>query len=177
MKLSGLRAATGLAAGGVIFASIVLGMADAMAQEAKTDGLVPWVFACGANGTDTPLQCRMTQELFSTENRQRVLAITVAAAQNNAADFEMTLALPHGALLPPGLSLKIDEQEAVVVPIESSNAAGVYARVPLEGDLGNAVRRGIKMVIGVTNRAGNQVQIPVSLTGFSAALKRLAVIK
>lgn len=177
MKLLARRAAIGRAMGSVILASAMLDTAGAMAQEAQTDGVVPWVFACGANGTVAPLQCRMTQELYSTENRQRVLAITVTAAQNNGEGFDMTLALPHGALLPPGLSLKIDEQEAVVVPIESSNAAGVYARVPLDGNLGNAVQRGIKMVIGVTNRAGNQVQIPVNLAGFTAALKRLSAIK
>ena len=33
------------------------------------------------------------------------------------------------------------------------------------------------MTVGVTNRAGKLVQIPVSLAGFSAALKRLTALK
>lgn len=177
MRITPRKTAPRLQVASFLLAAAVTNISGAIAQETKTDGLVPWVFACGANGTDTPLQCRMTQELFAAENRQRVLAITVTAAPGNAGGFELTLALPHGALLPPGLSLKIDDQEPVIVPIESSNAAGVYARVPLEGDLGTAIRRGIKMVVGLTNRAGNQVQIPVNLAGFSAALKRLSVIK
>ena len=159
----------------------------ACAQEAKSDSVVPWIFQCGASGTEAPLQCRMTQEFFSSETKQRVVALTVM--QGAASGFEMTLALPHGPLLPPGLALKIDEQDAVVIAIESSsragdvpaiessNAAGVFARVPLDGDLGTAVKKGKIMSIGVTNRLGKLVQVPVSLAGFSAALKRLAALK
>ena len=147
----------------------------ACAQEAKSDSVVPWIFQCGASGTEAPLQCRMTQEFFSSESKQRVVALTVM--QGAASGFEMTLALPHGPLLPPGLALKIDEQDAVVIAIESSNAAGVFARVPLDGDLGTAVKKGKIMSIGVTNRLGKLVQVPVSLAGFSAALKRLAALK
>lgn len=158
---------------------LVFGAVPAVAQEAKTGGAVPWDYACAAASSDAPLQCRMTQELFATESRQRVLAITVTAAPapGGTSSVEMTLALPHGALLPPGLTLKIDEQEPVKVAIESSNAAGVYARVALDGELGTAVKRGQQMTVGVTNRAGKLVQIPVSLAGFSAALKRLTALK
>ena len=157
--------------------ALVFGAVPAVAQEAKTGGAVLWDYACAAASSDAPLQCRMTQELFATESRQRVLAITVTAAPGGTSSVEMTLALPHGALLPPGLALKIDEQEPVKVAIESSNAAGVYARVALDGELGAAVKRGQQMTVGVTNRAGKLVQIPVSLAGFSAALKRLTALR
>ena len=165
------------AAWGLMAVTLICGAMSVVAQEAKTGGIVPWDFACTAVGAAAPLQCRMTQELFATESRQRVLAITVTAAPGGTSSVEMTLALPHGALLPPGLALKIDEQEPVKVAIESSNAAGVYARVALDGELGTAVKRGQQMTVGVTNRAGKLVQIPVSLAGFSAALKRLTALR
>lgn len=151
------------------------GSGTAQAQEGKTDGLVPWIFQCQAEGVDAPLQCQMTQELFASDTKQRVVVLSVAS--NGAGGFELTLALPHGPLLPPGLALKVDDQEAVTVPIESSNQAGIFARVALEGEFGAAVKKGRQLSIGVTNRLGKLVEVPVSLAGFSAALKRLAALK
>ena len=78
---------------------------------------------------------------------------------------------------PPGWPLKIDDKEPVKIAIESSNAAGVYARVPLDEALGTAVKRGVTMSVGITNRSGNVIQIPVSLAGFTAALSRISALK
>lgn len=150
----------------------------ALGQEATTKTPVPpqWSIACASASADAPLQCRMTQELFSSESRQRVLAVTVSRAESGEG-FDLTLAIPHGAYLPAGLALKIDDREPVKVAIESSSAVGVFARLPLDEALGAAVKRGISMTVVVTNRSGNLIQIPVNLAGFTAALNRIAAIK
>ena len=105
-----------------------------------------------------------------------MLAVTVSRSEGSSG-FDLTLAIPHGAFLPAGVALKIDDKEPVKIAIESSNAAGVYARVPLDEALGIAVKRGVTMTVGITNRNGNVIQIPVSLAGFTAALSRIAAIK
>ena len=146
-------------------------------EDSKAKPAVPqWNISCAAAAADAPLQCRMTQELFAAETRQRVLAVTVSRSEGSSG-FDLTLAIPHGAFLPAGVALKIDDKEPVKIAIESSNAAGVYARVPLDEALGTAVKRGVTMTIGITNRNGNLIQIPVSLAGFTAALSRIAAIK
>lgn len=146
-------------------------------EDSKAKPAAPqWSISCAAVAADAPLQCRMTQELFAAESRQRVLAVTVSRSESNNG-FDMTLAIPHGAFLPAGLALKIDDKEPVKIAIESSNAAGVYARVPLDEALGTAVKRGVTMSVGITNRSGNVIQIPVSLAGFTAALSRISALK
>lgn len=153
-----------------------LSQAPAFAQDsAAKPGPPQWSIACASPSVDTELRCRMTQELFAAEGRQRVLAVTVARSATGG--FEMTLAIPHGAMLPAGLLLKIDDREPVKVVIESSNAAGVYARIPLDEALGAAVKRGNTMSVGITNRSGKLVQIPVTLAGFTAGLTRLTALK
>ena len=150
--------------------------APALGQDSATKPPPPkWSIACASASVDADLQCRMTQELFTAEGRQRILAVTVARSASGG--FEMTLAIPHGAMLPAGLLLKIDDREPVKVAIESSNAAGVYARIPLDEALGAAVKRGYTMSVGITNRSGNLVQIPVTLAGFTAGLARITAVK
>ena len=134
-----------------------------------------WSITCASASVDADLQCRMTQELFTAEGRQRVLAVTVARSAESG--FEMILAIPHGAMLTAGLALKIDDREPVKVAIEWSNAAGVYARIPLDEALGSAVKRGNTMSVGITNRSGGLVQIPVTLAGFTAGLGRITALK
>lgn len=162
----------------VLGAAIALMMQQAAyGEDSKTKAAAPqWSISCQAAAADGPLQCRMTQELFAAESRQRVLAVTVSRSEDNSG-FDLTLAIPHGAFLPAGLALKIDDKEPVKVAIESSNAAGVYARVPLDEALGGAVKRGVTMSVGITNRSGNVIQIPVSLAGFTAALSRISALK
>lgn len=150
----------------------------APAQEAAqpADSGPSWKLACAADTVDKPLQCRMVQELFAKETHQRVLTVTVARA-GAGQGFELTFALPHGAFLPAGLLLKVDEREPLKMPIEWSNSTGVYARIALDAALEAAIRRGSTMTVGVTNRAGKLIQIPVTLSGFGAGLGRITALR
>ena len=52
---------------------------EAHGEDSKAKTAAPqWSISCASAAADAPLQCRMTQELFAAETRQRVLAVTVS---------------------------------------------------------------------------------------------------
>lgn len=158
-------------------------VSSATAQETSiektTDGQPSppgWSLACSSDSAQQPLQCRMSQELFSAEARARVLAVSVARTSSGAG-YEITLALPHGVYLPAGISLKIDNNQPIKAVIESSNASGIFATVAMDDALAAAIKRGNTMMVGLTNMSRKELQIPVSLVGFTAAFTRMQAIK
>lgn len=145
----------------------------------KTNDPAPppgWVLACTATPATDPLQCRMSQELFSAEARARVLAVSVAKAASGTG-YEMTLALPHGVYLPAGVSVKVDSNPAVKTVIESSSPNGIFAILPMDEGLTATIKRGSTMMVNLRNMAGKDLQIPVSLAGFTATLTRMQALK
>lgn len=135
-----------------------------------------WVLTCQASPAQAPLECRISQELYSAEARARVLAVSVAKSKSGDG-FDMTLAMPHGVYLPAGISLKIDDAEPIKAAVESSNASGIFVTLPLDASLTPAIKRGKTMLVGITNMAGKPLQIPVNLNGFTAAFTRIQTLK
>lgn len=165
---------------GVTALSLLLAI-SASAQETaipKTAEAPPpgWVLTCQASPAQAPLECRLSQELFSAEARARVLAVSVAKAKSGDG-FDMTLAMPHGVYLPAGVSLKIDDAEPIEAQVESSNATGIFLTLPLDEKLAPAIKRGKTLLVGITNMSGKTLQIPVNLAGFTAAFTRMQALK
>lgn len=158
------------------------GISCAIAQETiapkSTEPPPPpgWTISCVAASAQETLQCRMSQELFAAGAQTRVLAVSVARSVSGEG-YDLTFALPHGVYLPDGISLKIDDGEPIKVLIESSNASGIFATLPLDVDLAAATRRGKTMLVGITNMSRKPLQIPVNLNGFTAAFTRMQGLK
>lgn len=131
-----------------------------------------WVVNCSSGATGTALTCQMSQNLTETKSGRRVLTVTIRQ-QGGEAGLAMLLALPHGLFLPAGATYQVDDGEKATVAIQTSDQNGAYAAVPLNEGLLGALESGSSLKIGMESVTRQPVTIPVSLTGFSAAMDRL----
>lgn len=117
----------------------------------------------------------MTQTQVSGENRQRVLAVELSAAEGgNAANG--VLVLPFGLRLDAGARLAIDET-APLADARFSTCLPAGCLVPLAFDAATVavLKAGAALGITVTaNDSGQELAFSVSLSGFASALARVA---
>ncbi len=82
------------------------------------------------------------------------------------------LTVPLGVALPPGIGLSVDGGEMIRLPYERCVPSGCIAGFPLEDDMLNQFRRGIRAEIRLHD--GMQgIGLPVSLMGFTAGFNAL----
>lgn len=131
-----------------------------------------WVVTC-APGTDPEkTTCQMTQVIY-TEETGRPLVSAVIRPQSEDRRMGMLLTLPHGLYFPPGLTITVDHGESTNVAIQTSDQNGVYAALPLSEELITAMKLGRTLNIAMRFADGREETVPVTLTGFTAALDKL----
>jgi len=136
----------------------------------------PWAVNCSSGSATTDLQCQVSQNLTEAKSGQRVLTVTVRRDSGNGG-LAMLLALPHGLFLPSGASFQIDQGQKTTLAIQTSDQNGAYAATPLSADLIKAMKSGTNLNIGMESVTRKPVTIPVSLSGFTAAVAKLESIK
>lgn len=135
-----------------------------------------WALSCSSpNAGSGPLECQMSQTILRQETGQILMVITIRKPQNGT--MTMNLVLPHGLYLPTGVSYQVGTGGKNTAVIYSSDQNGAYASVPLAPELLNALKAGSVLNIGLETVSRNPLTIPVSLTGFTSAVDRLANLK
>ncbi len=76
--------------------------------------------------------------------------------------------------LPDGLSLILGASDPITAPWRTCDAAGCDALLSLSGSLLSGLRGERRGSVAFTLVDGERVRLPVSLMGFSAALRALA---
>ena len=150
---------------------------DAKPATPKPADANPWVVNCASGGQSTDLQCQVSQNLTESKTGQRVLTVTVRKQTGENAGLAMLLALPHGLFLPAGETYQIDSGAKATVAIQTSDQNGAYAAVPLTPELLTAMKAGTNLNIGMESVTRKPVTIPVTLTGFTAAIDKLEAVK
>ncbi|WP_244467883.1 invasion associated locus B family protein [Nitratireductor soli] len=132
-----------------------------------------WTVGCRT--AEGAVRCAMTQTQVSGENRQRILAVELAAAEGgNAASG--VLVLPFGLRLDSGVRLAIDETSPRE-PLRFSTClpAGCIAPLVFDAATVTALKAGTAVSVTVTaNDSGQELAFSISLSGFSSALNRIA---
>lgn len=163
----------------------------ALAQQAQTAPAAPaaaataqgpaWELVCApapaASPTPTPAPvpaaqpCSLVQNLLAGEQKQRLL--TVILQRTPQAGHNMTIALPHGVLFPPGVSVQVDEAPARPLAVQTSDQNGAYTGMTVDAALLSAMRAGKTLKIGFTAGNGQRIVVPVTLRDFPAGLTAL----
>lgn len=117
-------------------------------------------------------RCYMFQVLVRKENRDPILHIAIGRSQPGAQPVAL-LTLPLGVILPPGVTMQIDSGVQKKVPWEICARAGCRAAVPLDASVVQAMKAGQRAVIGFVGPDRKQHELPVSLSGFTAAMNAL----
>ena len=101
-----------------------------------------------------------------------MLSVSVSKSREgkNAA---MLLHLPHGLFNPAGVAMGIDGAKPETLVIQTCDAKGCYAGAPLTPDKLAAMRKGTKFNVTFQNLKKQKIVVPVPLTGFAEAFKKL----
>ena len=131
-----------------------------------------WTLQCKTVSAAKSEVCEMQQAIVNQQNKRVMLA--VVGRVRNSDTPGMLILLPLGIALPPGVFLKVDDGERRRIDLKICEKQGCHVEVLLEPDLLAQLKAGNKAVISfyVYDRQGKEkeVNIPISLLGFSAAL-------
>ncbi|WP_245297083.1 MULTISPECIES: invasion associated locus B family protein [Rhodomicrobium] len=77
--------------------------------------------------------------------------------------------VPLGMALPPGVQVKVDENEPVKLQFTLCHAAGCTAEGEASAKIIDEMNKGKQVVVAAINLAGKAIGFPVPLTGFDKA--------
>ncbi len=140
--------------------------------EIETQQFEDWALRCRPASETQPKVCRIQQNLVAETSGKSVLHI-VAGRFGPEKVLGAVIFVPTGVRLPPGLRIQIDERPPRVFAFEICDSATCQARVVLEGELLDELKAGLTGQVKVQNAAGQVQSVPISLKGFSAALRAL----
>jgi invasion protein IalB len=146
--------------------------ADAKA-DAKKEDQSAWVKLCekAPNITDPKkeLNVCLTHHERLDGNTGMVLVSAAIREVEGQDKKALMVMVPLGMALPPGVQVKVDENEAVKLQFTLCHAAGCTA----EGEATQAVidqmNKGKQVVVAAINLAGKAIGFPVPLNGFDKA--------
>ncbi|OCW56920.1 invasion associated locus B family protein [Hoeflea olei] len=141
----------------------------AAAEAAKSN----WAVNCNAGETaDAPLVCQMMQNVVVQESNQRLLTVIIRP-QPESPNHTLTLALPHGVDFAKGVDIKVDDKEAVNIPVQTSSPQGAFSNLPISDAFLAQLKAGKSVTFTFHAVSGQTFAVPISLTGFSAAYEKL----
>ncbi len=150
-------------------------------KAAKDKGGEPqsaWVKLCetAPNITDPKqkLNVCLTHHERLDGNTGRVLvsaAIREVDGQNKKALMVM---VPLGMALPPGVQVKVDENEPIKLQYTLCHAAGCTAEAEATDKIVEEMKKGKQVVVAAINLAGKAIGFPVPLVGFDQGACRQA---
>ena len=117
-------------------------------------------------------QCAVVMSVVDEERPNLTLVIIVL----NTADRKtrlMRVIAPLGVLLPAGVSLRIDDQDAGRLNFLQCLANGCIAQLALDQPLLNKLKAGKTMSLGIFQTPEQGVGVPASLAGFKEAYEQL----
>jgi invasion protein IalB len=121
-------------------------------------------------GAKNPV-CAIVQSVTAEDKNN--IGLTVYFQKFSNGTRVLRVFAPLGVLLPPGLGLKIDDQDVGHAPFLRCHSFACYAQVVVEDPLIEKLKTGKTaiFIIFQTEEAG--IGIPISLNGFADALKDL----
>ncbi|MEM8542347.1 MAG: invasion associated locus B family protein [Pseudomonadota bacterium] len=155
--------------------SIALLAAPAWAQtqtaEQSSNPAPRWLVNCNNQANQAVLACAMSQSIIRAQTRQRI--VTANIFKDEKGSYVMRLVLPHGLDLTKGVSFSIDNGTPTQYAITTADANGSYARIPLSDAVIEALKAGNTAIVAVSNIGGNNINLEISLSGFSASFALL----
>jgi len=116
--------------------------------------------------------CRISQRLAVAESGQTVFLLTGLPGDAPGSHVAI-VSVPLRGYLAPGIELRIDERAPVGILYETCDPSGCHAGFPLEGEILQAFRAGLRARFRVWTARDEPVDLDISLIGFTAAFEAL----
>ena len=146
--------------------------ADQDSAETETQQFEDWTLRCRPALATQLRTCHISLQAFVRDSGKQVLQFRVGRFGPEKV-LGAVIFVPVGVRLPPGLRIQIDERPPRVFAFEVCESAACQARAVLEGDLLDELKAGLTGQVKFQNAAGQVRSVPVSLKGFTAALRAL----
>jgi len=134
-----------------------------------------WALRCSGKETG----CVLRQQIFVEGTEQAPLiyigvqALDVIKKDGRLKSLWVTLRVPLGVKLSPGLQLRIDGGEAQTIPLNHCQATGCISLLQLTDDFRKRLEAGNKASVTFHVLSGQGISVPVSLSGFTVGVKAL----
>mgnify|MGYP002850009802 CR=1 FL=1 len=146
----------------------VSGMKSAIAAETEGGDGKPakaWYVRC----QEDPQYCEIFQALVIKESGARFSEIAVGFPPNEK-NARGVIILPLEILLEEGVRMTIDDSKPYKFNFRYCGQEGCVAIVTLNDKIINQLKRGNQAVLQFKNRKGQNINLPISLNGFTSAI-------
>lgn len=138
------------------------------ADGVETESFEDWALECfGESAT-----CQISHRVIAAEGSQVVVVLAILAGDADG-PVELQLAVPLGVSTTSGVRLTIGNQYQANIPIARCTPQGCLVEGTVSDALMAAMRRGSRGQISVVNEAGNTIDLPFSLMGFTASFSTM----
>ena len=131
-----------------------------------------WVARCTSASRTTSLDCAIEQTAVLTKTGQLIVLINIRVPADTRAPIAV-VQLPLGLNLPAGAKLQIDDGKTSDLQIQTCEARGCYANMPVAPDMLAAMRSGKQLKVSFQNLAKETITIPMPLADFAAAYEKI----
>lgn len=145
-------------------------MNPSMGQDEEPTKFKDWFARCETRELFPP--CDMIQTLVDKESKARVLQFSVSY-EGTADRYGVQVIVPLGVLLPAGAVVDVDGSSNTVLKELSYNRCehnGCYLEGLFDEQSFDPLKKGIAANVTLYDMNGASISLPVSLSGFSAAL-------
>jgi invasion protein IalB len=143
--------------------------AQASAPSAANQG---WIARCMSNSRQSPVACSVEESLVMSNTGQPVASIVVQMLPK-AHEPMMTIRVPVGLYIPPGLTMQIDDGKTESVSLLACDARGCFAQMSLNASAIASFKGGKKLSITFQNAAKANVTLPFPLENFADSYQKI----
>jgi invasion protein IalB len=145
---------------------------DANAGSPPTPPQAGWAVRCTSTGREAPLECAVEQTAVLQKTGQLIVLVNIRVPSDTHAPAVL-VQLPLGLNLPGGAKLQVDDGSPTDLQIQTCEARGCYAGVPVAPDLLAALRSGKQLKVSFQNLGKETITIPLPLGDFAAAYDKI----
>ena len=172
MNANRLRGLVRLVAGLGLIAASLCGAGAAYAQGAVRAKHGDWETRCETPPGAAYEQCAIVLSVVDQDRPNLTLVVIVLNTADRKARLMRVIA-PLGVLLPAGVSLQIDDQDAGRLNFLQCLANGCIAQLALDDALIGKLKAGKTATLGIFQTPEQGVGVPAPLAGFKEAYEQL----
>ena len=133
-----------------------------------------WAVRCAQTTVKSPAPCDVIQLTVNQDTKQRIMSFSLAYVPSRDA-YAMQVIVPPGVALSKGMSLAAGQRALNGVKYNRCERDGCYVEMLVDAPTVNALAgAGAKTQVTIVGYGqNNEVQLPISLTGFTEALERM----
>lgn len=138
-------------------------------------GVSPWLKICEPASDKTKGGCTLFQQLGSETGQLLAVAQVVEEKTDKGTNRAFRINLPLGFAIPPGISIKIDQYEAIKGQYIICVQGTCIAESPVTEAFVDALKKGKVLQIQALNMEGRQASFPFDLSTFAKSYDGPAV--